>query len=204
MASSLLHTPEQRRRAVALAVALASGAPLAPQGYEYYLLALFQRGQLTLPEVGDLLDLGSYQVLYHSRASHSPSDVELLQLLEQARAYNARHQLTGLLLYSHGRYVQVLEGREADVRTVYARIQRDPRHQQVVTVCQGPGPHRRFADWRMGLGYVERADLERVLAAPESATVQADEQVEDAHLRALLDAFTPHPLTVEVPGPWDS
>lgn len=87
-----------------------------------------------------------------------------------------------------------------DVRALYARIQQDPRHEQVVTLCQGPGPHRRFADWRRGFGYVGLADLERVLAVLESAAIQADEQVEDAHLPALLDAFSPHPLTAEVPG----
>lgn len=91
-----------------------------------------------------------------------------------------------------------LGGWEVDVRALYARIQQDPRHERVVTLCQGP--HRRFADWRRGFGYVDLADLQRVLAVLESAAVHTEGQVEDAHLPALLDAFSPHPLTAEVPG----
>jgi len=44
-------------------------------------------------------------------------------LLESSRRYNADHHITGLLLYSAGRYVQVLGGPEAAVRMLYDRIQ---------------------------------------------------------------------------------
>jgi hypothetical protein len=185
---------EQRQRAIALAVALASGTPLTPQPYERRLLSLFDRGLLTLSEVDELLELSIYQLIYHSRATRPPSEADLQHLLQQARNYNEQYQITGLLLYSHGRYVQVLEGAEGDVRAVYARIQQDPRHDQVVTLCQGPGPQRRFADWHMGFGQISGADLEESLQMVELPQPGTDWWVEDAHLRALLDAFGPHPL----------
>jgi len=52
-------------------------------------------------------------------------------LLEQARAYNHVHAITGVRLYQNGRFVQFLE-EAAAVQALYARIQVDPRHQQVV------------------------------------------------------------------------
>ena len=58
-------------------MALTSGTSLAPQGYERYLLALHQRGQLTIEEVIALLDRSIYQVLYHSRATTLPGQAEL-------------------------------------------------------------------------------------------------------------------------------
>ena len=192
-------SPAQRRRAVAWAVSLTTGTPLAPQPYERYLLALFQRGVLTLAEVEELLSGSVYQVLYHSRTTTSPSADQLQALLDWSRPHNAAHQITGLLLYSEGRYVQVLEGPEPDVRALFARIQLDTRHEQVIAVSQGPGPQRRFADWRMGFGHLAPAPaVDQVLGVLQAQTPVAGLAVEDPHLRALLAAFGAHPLAAEV------
>lgn len=180
---------EARRRAVAWAVALTTGTPLAPRYYERQLLARFERGELTLDQIEQRLAAGVYHLLYHSRATHPPDDDQLRALLGQSRAHNAAHQITGLLLYGEGRFVQVLEGPEAAVRAVYARIRTDPRHAQVVTVREGPGPPRRFADWHMGFGPAAGAALERVLAAIGSEQPLAGPPPDNAHLRALLQAF---------------
>ncbi|TGD76809.1 BLUF domain-containing protein [Hymenobacter wooponensis] len=200
MDDSLFTNATQRRRAVTLAVALASGTSLAPQSYERYLLSLFQRGHLTLAEVEEQLELSVYQVLYHSRASRSPTDMDLQQLLAESRAYNKQHQITGLLLYSHGRYVQVLEGRGQVVQALYARIQQDPRHEQVCTLYHGPGAQRRFADWHMEFQHLpDPTAVDHMLTALQAAASRTERSVEDDHLRALLEAFGPHPLAAEVP-----
>ncbi|UYZ63641.1 BLUF domain-containing protein [Hymenobacter weizhouensis] len=182
-------TPEQRRRAVAWAVALTTGTPLAPQRYERHLLALYQEGTLTIEEVVDLLNLSVFQVLYHSRAVGPASIAQLEALLEWSRGFNAEHQITGLLLYSEGRYVQALEGAEVDVRALFGRIQRDTRHEQVVTIYEGPGPQRRFADWRMGFGQVAAPAVDQVLGALQASEPGPVLAVEDPHLQSLVEAF---------------
>jgi hypothetical protein len=121
-------------------------------------------------------------------------------LLAQAERHNAAHGITGLLLYSDGRYVQVLEGAQADVQTLYARFRRDPRHKQVVTVREGPGPQQRFADWRMGFGHVAAPDVDRVLDAVQAPQSPIGLRVDDARLQALLDAFAARPGTAQA-GP---
>ncbi|MDO7845533.1 BLUF domain-containing protein [Hymenobacter sp. M29] len=181
-------TPGQRRRAVAMVVALTTNTSLAPQRYERQLLTQFERGELTLEQMESLLASGVHQVLYHSRAAGHPTQAELDALLTWSRAYNAAHGITGLLLYSDGRYLQVLEGTEAAIEDLYAHIQRDTRHSQVETVSRGPGP-RRFAEWSMDFGYVSPHQLEQALIAvqiPEPSAVL----VTDARLQALLQAFT--------------
>jgi hypothetical protein len=194
MPTSPLDTVAQRRHAVAFAVALASGTALAPQRYERDLLALFEAGVLDLDEVDELLDQSIYQVLYHSRATQPPSEADLRAILSQAEDHNARHQITGLLLYSAGRYVQVLEGAQADVQALYARISHDPRHEQVVTVREGPGPQRRFAEWSMGFGHVAAPEVDRVLDAVLAPQPPTGLRVDDARLQALLEAFTGSPV----------
>lgn len=185
--------PAQRQRAVAFAVALATGTSLAPQRYERDLLTLYETGVLTIDEVSDLLDLSIYQVLYHSQATGPPDETQLQELLAQSCAYNARHQVTGLLLYSAGRFVQVLEGAEADVRHLYARIQRDPRHERVVTVSAGPGPRRHYSDWSMAFGQLSIPAVDQVLEAVQNPSSHAGFSTDDAQLQKLLDAFGHRP-----------
>ncbi|MDF7811633.1 BLUF domain-containing protein [Hymenobacter sp. YC55] len=182
----------QRRRAVAMAVALTTDTALAPQRYERHLLSLYQQGFLTIEEVVELLDLSVYQVLYHSRATSLPSEADLVDLLESSRRFNAEHQITGLLLYSEGRYVQVLEGPEADVRALYGRIKADTRHEHVVTVLEGPEPQRRFADWRMGFGQLAVSQADQVLDTIRDQAPSNGLLVNDPHLQALLEAFGSH------------
>ena len=188
MADSPLLSEAARRRAVAAAVALTANTPLAPKRYERQLLARYQTGELTIDEVLDLLDKSTYHVLYRSQATQAPTEADLQVLLEWSRAYNAQQQITGLLLYSDRRFVQLVEGPEAAVRDLYARIQADARHTQVVTLSDGPGPQRWFADWHMAFGYVEALELHQVLGAVTRHTAPVV-PLADPHLQTLLHAF---------------
>lgn len=156
------YTQAQRRRAVAMVVALTRGAPLDPQPHERRLRARFEAGKLTLNQVSDLLKQSVYQVLYHSRATALVGDAELQKLLDWSQSYNAVHGITWLLLYSEGYFVQVLEGDEAAVTDLYARLQPDARHRQLLTVRPGRGP-RRFTQWSMGFGLIAPPALEQAL-----------------------------------------
>lgn len=188
MADSSHLQEAKRRRAVAFAVAFTANTPIAPKRYERQLLALYQTGELTIDEVIARLEKSTYHVLYRSKATHAPTEVDLQALLEWSRTYNAAHDLTGLLLYSDGRFVQLVEGPEATVRALYARIQQDTRHTQVVTLSDGPSPQRWFTDWHMAFGQVEAPDLHQVLGVVEDQGPLLA-PIMDPHLQTLLHAF---------------
>lgn len=89
------------------------------------------------------------QICYGSVAS-APFDEPALQgLLNKARANNTRDGITGLLLYGNGHFVQVLEGEEASVDALYAKITSDGRHRQVFQLYRDPVSTRDFANWAM-------------------------------------------------------
>jgi len=180
---------DARRRMVAMAVALTANTKLAPQRYERQLLDRYQRGELSIDRVISLLDNSVYQVLYQSSAVSAMTEPELRAMLLQARRYNEEHHLTGILLYSDGRFVQLLEGEEQAVRQLYAKIQRDPRHAQVVTVSEGPGPGRRFADWSMGFGRVAGPRVAEALDTVLGQELTPAPEVAEPYLLALLQAF---------------
>ena len=74
---------------------------------------------------------------------------ELENLLKVSRARNASLSVTGALLFNEGRFLQVLEGGEADVRAVYRSIMRDRRHTDVTLLAAEPCERRRFERWSM-------------------------------------------------------
>jgi hypothetical protein len=55
-----------------------------------------------------------------------------------------------MLLYKEGNFLQVLEGREAAVRAIAAKIHRDPRHRGIITLIEGFESEYQFPEWSMG------------------------------------------------------
>ena len=179
----------QRRRAVAWVVALAATLPTATQRNEYPLYQPSPPGELTLSEASPPLETDVYRVLYRSSATNRSSNQELLELLEEAHQFNRKHQITGMLLYSEGQFVQAIEGPQDVVLALYGRIQHDARHQQVETVREGPIPSRQFAEWSMDFGFAalfEPKQAGSLLAQPAALPGLS---TTSAHLKVLMEAF---------------
>ncbi len=98
-----------------------------------------------------------FQLVYCSTAVRLFRSEELDSLLAQSRKRNAEREISGLLVYHDGGFIQVLEGLESNVRGVFASILRDPRHHSVVTVLQQPITEREFAAWHMAFRHVRDA-----------------------------------------------
>jgi hypothetical protein len=88
-------------------------------------------------------------LVYVSTASHQLSEAEISHLLDRARTRNAQEQVTGVLLYSHGNFMQYLEGPGAGVARVYEHIVADPLHHGIIELVREPIPAREFSDWTM-------------------------------------------------------
>ncbi|MDF7815404.1 BLUF domain-containing protein [Hymenobacter sp. YC55] len=91
-----------------------------------------------------------FHVIYRSRASSPFAELQLGELLTHCRVYNHQHRLSGLLLYQHGVFLQVLEGEQTSLSRLYAKILRDPRHHAIEQLSAGPLPRRLFPDRSMG------------------------------------------------------
>jgi hypothetical protein len=78
------------------------------------------------------------------------SDADLHQMLSEARLRNARLDLTGMLLYGDGCFLQVLEGQKPDVDAVYASICQDARNTGQFLIDESEIDERNFPSWSMG------------------------------------------------------
>ena len=88
--------------------------------------------------------------LAYASVSNIPSwSPEMLELARCCLARNPALGITGALYFDGDQFYQVIEGEEDAIRSLYARIRRDPRHQAVQTLWDGPIPQRRFGNWAM-------------------------------------------------------
>ena len=97
-------------------------------------------------------------LVYASAGVSNWSYKEVQDMLIGFREKNAALDITGMLLYKNGSFLQALEGDEEIVRHLYATIARDNRHQQVTLIIEFPVEARSFPDWSMGLAFIEPED----------------------------------------------
>ena len=90
-----------------------------------------------------------FRLVYVSNAT-SPLKLEELKEIEKvAIRNNGELQITGLLTYCDGKFMQFLEGEQADVDEVFEKIVGDGRHHSIDVIRQGNIPKRQFKDWSM-------------------------------------------------------
>ena len=95
------------------------------------------------------------QLIYASAQTTPFDDEALLALLEVARTNNEDLGVTGMLLYHEGSFIQVLEGPEATVEALYAKIGEDPRHHRTQVLFSCLQPERDFDGWSMGFHRID-------------------------------------------------
>lgn len=142
-----------------------------------------------------------HYLVYQSCATVPFGDLQLAKLLTQSRAFNAAHGLTGVLLYSHGNIVQLLEGSEATVRAVFARITQDARHTQIIKLADGSLTHRLFAQWSMGFRAINPASFKHLTGYinPDDKNYFGDKAgLLDTELYMLLASFISDSSLVEM------
>ncbi len=115
-----------------------------------------------------------FRLIYRSKSKIPAAklDTELGNILRNARAKNTGLGITGALLYYDGWFAQTLEGGEKAVRTLYAHIEKDPRHASVQLCQEGGSKPRAFSRWAMAM-VGEHGHPDIPLAATASGTTEA-------------------------------
>jgi hypothetical protein len=95
-----------------------------------------------------------YSLTYVSSASSGFTREELERLSAVSMRNNQRDDITGVLFFKDGTFMQVLEGDEAAVNTAFARIGSDSRHKGIITLLRCNIDERQFPDWSMRLAVI--------------------------------------------------
>ena len=127
-------------------------------------------------------------IVYASQSVQKMDPAGLTELLSVARARNAGHGVTGMLLYAYESFMQQLEGEDDAVDSIFASIQRDPRHRNLRLLDRRTITERRYPGWAMGFehpqsdaltvrlpGYLTSIDLPLVSSelVPNTAIAEA-------------------------------
>jgi hypothetical protein len=75
---------------------------------------------------------------------------DIIEILNHSRTANAKKNITGILLYKDGNFMQVLEGDSLDVDELLQRISKDKRHTGLITLRRTIINNRTFGEWKMG------------------------------------------------------
>lgn len=111
---------------------------------------------------------------YTSSASGLLGDADLEALLEGARRANQEFDVTGVLLYDDGSFLQYLEGPPEGIAAVYERVRRSPLHSGIIELIRGPIPARVFSGWQMGFTRTPASAVLRLANASWKAQLRHD------------------------------
>ncbi|WP_428328967.1 BLUF domain-containing protein [Mucilaginibacter sp.] len=102
------------------------------------------------------------ELVYLSTALNLMTDDELKAILGIARKNNTINNVTGILLYAEGTFIQVLEGSRADVDKLFNHIEKDKRHKGIIKLLDRNIEQRNFPDWSMGFSPISRTKVEEI------------------------------------------
>jgi hypothetical protein len=98
------------------------------------------------------------QLIYVSSSSRVLDQGDIHRMLDSSVRHNAANNITGMLLYASGNFMQVLEGEDALVNETMSRITIDPRHHGVIVISKEDINGRDFGAWSMGFRGVAASD----------------------------------------------
>ncbi len=138
------------------------------------------------------------QLIYSSRP-FGYDDLALTGILSTARRNNLRDGITGALICREDLFIQLLEGKRETVTQTFARILRDDRHTEIITLLSDDSDGRLFPDWAM------RHDPARSwMWTPAQVSAGAIASVTAAEARSVFERLAKEPPIVAQTCPAES
>lgn len=90
------------------------------------------------------------QLVYVSSRKNNCSPEEIRKILSSCEKNNPPLNITGVLLYSDNKFIQLVEGEPKVLKGLYDKIKEDDRHKNCVMISYAPVKERSFPNWHMG------------------------------------------------------
>jgi hypothetical protein len=132
--------------------------------------------------------LNAWLYVSSSRLAASDSETALEDIVSRARVNNQRLGLSGALLFTGTRFVQLLEGPADALAFMREKIVADERHADVRTIAEGPWRKRSFESW--SLAYAGPSQFVAKVLEQALQEAQRDKAKGSASLLRLLREFS--------------
>lgn len=90
------------------------------------------------------------QLVYVSNRKPSCTQEEIDKILSSCKKNNPALNITGVLLYSDTKFIQLVEGDAKVIMQLYDKIKSDSRHSNTMMISYGPIKDKAFPSWHMG------------------------------------------------------
>jgi hypothetical protein len=100
-------------------------------------------------------------IAYVSLANFQFNESTLQDLVDQCQRNNQALGITGILVFSDGEFMQVIEGPDLVTNMMYERIKLDSRHRDVTTVHRQTIEAREFEGWSMAYNILPPKSLRK-------------------------------------------
>lgn len=90
-----------------------------------------------------------FRLMYASKAAEDICYSDLQAILQVSRTQNLEREITGILIFRDGLFLQLLEGKKTQVKEVLGKIVQDSRHSHLKVLCESSADRRLFKNWPM-------------------------------------------------------
>ncbi len=125
-------------------------------------------------------------LIYVSSSVREMNPEELMDILKVSRENNVVSDVTGLLLYKGGNFMQALEGPDNVVLALYEKIKKDPRHKDVSIISTEQIQKRQFSAWEMAFTNLDNPEIKN---EPGYSQFLQDEFTADVYRENPLRAY---------------
>ncbi|NER18311.1 BLUF domain-containing protein [Spongiivirga citrea] len=96
-----------------------------------------------------------HSLCYFSTADSSLGTNDFEELFEYVVTKNTSQEITGVLVYGQGNFMQIMEGPKKKIISIFNRIKEDNRHHNVIKVIEKDYPDRIFGKYDYGFKVVK-------------------------------------------------
>ena len=90
-----------------------------------------------------------FHLVYVSRAAEDISYTDVQDILKVSRQHNVIAGISGMLIFREDYFLQLLEGSEAEVKSVLGKIMMDDRNHSLRVLIEAEGPEPLCKGWSM-------------------------------------------------------
>lgn len=96
-----------------------------------------------------------YNLCYVSSAINTLSEEDLEHLFRVNKRNNTHLNISGILVYNNGNFLQILEGEKLRIQNLFRKIRQDSRHNNIIKLIDTSIEERIFDDYELGFVTVD-------------------------------------------------
>lgn len=100
------------------------------------------------------------QLVYVSNRKSNCTNEEIEKILASCKKNNPPLNITGVLLFSDTKFIQLVEGDAKVIMALYDKIKKDNRHTSPMMISYNPIKEKSFPSWHMGSRDISKNDIQ--------------------------------------------